>query len=348
MAKKKKSRFISTLLTLALVLAIGVFLFQKFFSGSVHLKNKNYTYIFIERDDKFEDVLRDINAENIIENEETFEWLAKKMELDQNIHPGRYRITNGMTMRQIINLLKYNKQEKVKLTFNSQIHDLEEFVSYTDDKLDLSDTELEDLLSDEKKLSDNFGLDPDNCFALVVPGSIEVSWAISIDDFIDILSERYRKIWNPQRINQAKKLRFTQAEIITLASIVQSESAIESEQEKIAGVYINRLEMGMPLQADPTLKFANKNHTALRVLYVDKEINSPYNTYKRKGLPPGPICLVSQQAIDATLNYSKHNYIYFCAKPKLNGFSDYSRTYEEHLKYARAYRKNLDKIGISR
>ncbi|MDI1355895.1 MAG: endolytic transglycosylase MltG [bacterium] len=348
MTKKKRSGFLKTLLTVAIVLAMLVYIYLKFFTASVHLKDKNYTYIFIDREDTFEDVLRDINAEKIIENEETFDWLAKKMELDQNIHPGRYRIINGMTMRQIINLLKYNKQEKVKLTFNSQIHDLNEFIEYTDDKLDLTDSEIEDLLEDEKKLNEYFGLDPDNSFAMIIPGVIEVSWAISPEEFMVILKDRYQKFWGPQRVGQSQKLGFSPAEITTIASIVQSESSIESEQEKIAGVYINRLKMNMPLQADPTLKFANKNYSALRVLDVDKEINSPYNTYRRKGLPPGPICLVSQQAIDATLNFSKHNFIYFCAKPKLNGFSDYSRTYTEHLKYARAYQKALDKIGISR
>lgn len=348
MAKRKRYGFLGVVISLGLILILVYFLYQKFIAVSIHLKDKNYTYIFIERDDKFEDVLRDINEENIIENEESFEWLARKMELDQNIHPGRYRITNGMNMRQIINLLKYNKEEKVKLTLNSQIRDPDEFVSYVDDKLELSDSEVEDLLADEKRLSENFKLDPDNSFALLVPGVIEVSWAITMDAFTNVLKERYWLFWNHDRTRQATKLGFTLSEIATIASIVQSESRIASEQKKIAGVYINRLKRNMPLQADPTLKFANKNYSAMRVLDVDKEINSPYNTYKRRGLPPGPICLVSEQAVDATLNYEKHNFIYFCAKPALNGYSDYSKTYEEHLRYARAYQKSLDKIGISR
>jgi UPF0755 protein len=270
------------------------------------------------------------------------------MDLPDNIHPGRYRITNGMNMRQIINLLKYNKQEKVKLTFNSQIHNIDEFVKYVDDKLELNYSELEDFVTDEKLLYDNFRLDPDNCFGMLVPGVYEVSWAVSLSDFIALLKQRYQKLWNSDRVTQAKKLGFSVADITTIASIVQSESAIESEQEKIAGVYINRLKKNMPLQADPTLKFANKNYDVWRVLNSDKEVNSPYNTYKYKGLPPGPICLVSQQAIDATLNYSRHNFLYFCAKPQLNGFSDFSATYEQHCKYASAYQKALDKIGISR
>jgi len=270
------------------------------------------------------------------------------MELPQNLHPGRFRITNGMNLRQIINLLKYNKQERVKLSLNSQIHNLDELVNYLDEKLALDAEEVEEFLRDEKLLREEFDLDPENCFAMVVPGVHEVSWAITMEELIDLLSTRYNKLWTPQRVAQARRLGYKPAEITTIASIVQSESAIESEQEKIAGVYLNRLKKNMPLQADPTLKFANGNFNVSRVLDEDKEINSPYNTYRFKGLPPGPICLVSQQAIDATLNYSRHQYLYFCAKPQLNGFSDFSRTYEEHRRYASAYQKALDKIGISR
>jgi UPF0755 protein len=314
----------------------------------VHLQNKNYTYIFIEREGKFEDVINDINAENIIDNVESFEWLARKMELDKNMHPGKYRINNGMSMRQIINMIKYNKQEKVKLTYNFQVHDLEEFITYTDEKLEISEEELDDFLSDDKKLNDYFELDPDNRFALITPGIYEVSWAISADDFFELLKERYWRIWNANRLSQAKTLGYTVPEVITLASIVQSESTIQSEQQKIAGVYINRLRCGMPLQADPTLRFANKAFSAQRFWNTDKQTSSPYNTYRYKGLPPGPICLVYQQAIDATLNFSRHKYMYFCAKPQLNGFSDFSTTYSQHERYANAYQKSMTKRGINR
>jgi UPF0755 protein len=348
MSKKKKGSFIVTLIIIGLIGFAGFYVYQKFFAGTIHLQDKNYTFIYIERNDTFEDVINDINAENIIESLESFEWLAKKMELDKNIHPGKYRITNGMNMRQIINLIKYNKQEKIKLSYNYQIHNLDEFVTYTDEKLELSEYELEDYLSDEKKLSEDFKLDPENSFALITPGSYEVSWAISCDDLFAQLKDKYLKTWNNSRKAQAKKLGFSIPEIITIASIVQSESSIESEQEKIAGVYINRLNKGMLLQADPTLKFANKNFDAKRILDNDKEINSPYNTYRYKGLPPGPICLVNQQAIDATLNYKKHSFIFFCAKPQLNGFSDYSVNYEQHRKFATAYQRALDKKGINR
>jgi len=347
MAKKSNGGFLVSVIILLAVAFGAYYAYQQFFA-KVNLKDKNYTYIYIEHDDSFEDVISDINAEGIIENLESFEWLAKQMKLEDNIHAGKYRINKGMNMRQIINLIKYNKQEKVKLTLNSQIHTFEEFIIYAADKLSLEEGEIEDYFLDEKRLLSEFNLDPDNAFAMVVPGVYEVSWAINAEELFETLQQKFNKVWNQTRRNQCKQMKLSVAEVITLASIAQSESNIRSEQEKIAGVYLNRLNKNMLLQADPTLKFANKNYDAQRVLDQDKAIDSPYNTYKYKGLPPGPICLVSISAIDATLNYKKHNYLFFCAKPQLNGYSDYSVTYDQHCKYANAYQKNLNKRGINR
>ena len=348
MAKKKKSGILFSLFVILIVVVAAYVGYQIFFQSKISLKDKNYTFIYVKNGDGFDDVIKAVATEEIIENMETFEWLAKKMELDKNIHPGKYRITNGMTTRQIINFIKYNKHEKIKLTYNFQIHNIEEFIAYTDERLEMDATEIEDFIEDEKKMHDYFKLDPSSGFAMIVPGICEVNWAINVEDFFSLLKDRYFKVWNANRQKQAKKIGFSVTEVITIASIVQSESSIKSEQEKIAGVYINRLKKDMLLQADPTLKFANNNSDAQRVLDSDKNINSPYNTYLYKGLPPGPICLTSTQAIDATLNYSWHNYIFFCAKPQLNGFSDFSSTYSQHQRYAVAYQKALDKRGIKR
>lgn len=348
--KKKKKGFVISLILLAAI-AFGGFWVYKVLTETVQLKDKKYTYFYIKRDDTYKDVLSNLRSEDIIENTNDFDWLATKMGLDKqvNIHAGRYRIINGMTMRKIINLIKYNKQEKVNLYYTpQQIRDLEEFIEYTSQKLDIRAEELDDYLKDEKKLADNFNLDPDNSFALVVPGTYQVSWAISADELFDLFKERYWNIWNESRKSRATQMGYSVAEIITLASIVQSESGIKSEQQKIAGVYLNRLRKKMPLQADPTLKFANKRYDAKRFWDSDKATSSPYNTYKYKGLPPGPICLVYPTSIDATLNYVKHKYLYFCAKPQLNGYSDFSETYEQHAKYAKAYKQTMNKRGINR
>ncbi|MBX3164297.1 MAG: endolytic transglycosylase MltG, partial [Bacteroidetes bacterium] len=172
MAKKKKKKGSVISLILLAVIAFGGFWIYNILTETVQLKeNKKYTYFYIKRSDTYNDVLRNLSKENIIEDSHDFDWLATKMGLDKqiNIHAGRYRIINGMTMRQVINLIKYNKQENVKLHYiPQQIRDLEEFIEYTSQRLDIRAEDLDDYLKDEKKLADNFNLDPDNSFALLV------------------------------------------------------------------------------------------------------------------------------------------------------------------------------------
>ncbi len=322
--------------------------YLNFYKANVDLGGKNYKYIYINTNSSYEDVLSDLYDDNIIKDHESFEFMARKMDLENNIHPGKFRIQDKMNNRQVINILKNNKQEKVRLTFNSQIHDKEELIEYLDDKLELEDDVLEDYLSNDELLEKEYGLDPDNIMALILPNTYDVSWAISKEDLFKEVKEYFDLVWNKDRLTKAKNMGYSVADITIIASIVQCESGIEDEQEKIAGVYINRLKKDMLLQADPTLKFANKNYDAQRLTNADKEIDSRYNTYKYKGLPPGPICLVRTQSIDAVLNNVKHNFIFFCAKPDFSGYSDFSTTYAQHVRYATAYQKALDKRGIKR
>ena len=331
-----------------LIGAAGYWAYMNLYKSNVNLEGKNYKFVYIPTNANYDELLSALYDENAIENHETFEWMAKKMDLDLNIHPGRYKISDGMNNRQIILMLKKNKQEKVKLTFNSQIHNLEELIEYLDNKLELNSDVLEEYLADDSLLQKKYKLDPDNIFSLFLPTVYEVSWVITKEDLFEQGKEYFDSVWNKERITKAKKIGYDIPKVMILASIVQSESGIIDEQEKIAGVYINRLKKDMPLQADPTLKFANKNFDVQRVTNADKEIDSPYNTYKNKGLPPGPICLVYTSSIDAVLNYEAHNFIFFCAKPDFSGFSVFSATYDQHLKHAQAYQDALDKKGIKR
>lgn len=326
----------------------GYWAYMNLYKPNVSLNGKNFKYVYIPSDADFETLLNTLYSEDVIENHKTFEWMAKRMDLDKNVHPGKYRINTGMNNRQIILMLKSNKQEAVKLTFNSQIRTKEEFIEYLDDKLELDFNELDEYLSDDVVLEKEYGLDPDNIMTLILPNVYEVRWVVKKEELFAQIKKYFNSVWTKDRRDKCKKMGYTVVEATTLAAIVQGESAIQTEQQKIAGVYINRLKKNMALQADPTLKFANRNFDVQRVTNADKQIDSPYNTYKYKGLPPGPICLVNMQALDAVLNYTKHNYLYFCAKPSLNGYSDFSSNYEQHLKYADAYQKALDEKGIKR
>ena len=347
----KKGSFIKKL-TIILVLGIlavgGYWAYVNVFKSNVHLNGKKYTYIYIKTGATMDDVLDELYSENIIDNHKSFEWTAKEMHLAENINPGKYRIGAEMSNRSIVKMIKAGNQEKVKLFLNSQIRTKEEFIKYISGKLEIEEAELEDYCANEDILADEYGLNSENFMSLIIPATYEVNWTTHINDLFILLENTYNTVWTKEKKAKAKAIGYSPAEVITLASIVQSESAIKTEQQKIAGVYINRLKQDMRLQADPTIVFANGNFEVQRVLAVDKEIDSPYNTYRYNGLPPGPICLVNPSSIDAVLNYTKHNYTYFCAKPDFSGYSNYTNDYKVHMKNAAAYQEALNNKGIKR
>ncbi len=326
----------------------GYWAYKNVFKSNVHLNGKKFTYIYIPTGAKFEDVLDELYSQNIIDDHESFEWMAKEMDLPENVNPGKYRIGADMSNRSIVKMIVNGKQEKVKLFFNSQIRTKEQFMAYVTEKLEIELGDLEEYCSNEEVLGEKYGLNSDNFMCLIVPESYEVNWTTHIDDFFEILKKSYDEVWTKERRNKAKAIGYSVPEVITLASIVQSESAIKSEQQKIAGVYINRLKKDMKLQADPTIVFANQSFEVQRVLSSDKDIDSPYNTYMYKGLPPGPICLVTTAAVDAVLNYTKHDYIFFCAKCDFSGYSRFTSDYAEHQKNAKEYQNALNERGIKR
>jgi UPF0755 protein len=327
---------------------VGYWVYQNIFKSNVDLNGKNFTYIYIKTGYGLQDVLDELYSQNIIDDHESFAWTAKQMKLSENIIPGKYRIDSKMSNRSIVKMIINGKQEKVKLSLNSQIRTKEQFIEYISDKLEIEESELEDYCLDNENLNTKFGLNADNFMCLITPKVYEVNWTIHIDDLFKLFKNSYDEVWTKDKLTKTKSLGYDVQDIITLASIVQSESSIDSEQRKIAGVYINRLKKDMKLQADPTVVFANESFDVQRVLSADKEIDSPYNTYKYKGLPPGPICLVKPSSIDAVLNYAKHDYIYFCAKSDFSGYSNFSNNYNTHMKNAAEYQGALNRKGIKR
>lgn len=326
----------------------GYWAYKNVFKSNVHLNGKKFTYIYIPTGAKFDDVLDELYSQNIIDDHESFEWMAKEMDLPENVNPGKYRIGADMSNRSIVKMIVNGKQEKVKLFFNSQIRTKEQFMAYVTEKLEIDLGDLEEYCSNEDVLGERYGLNSENMMCLIVPATYELNWTTHIDDFFELVKKNYDEVWTKERRNRAKAIGYSVPEVITLGSIVQSESAIKSEQQKIAGVYINRLKKDMKLQADPTIVFANQNFDVQRVLSADKDVDSPYNTYMYKGLPPGPICLVTTGAIDAVLNYSKHDYIFFCAKCDFSGYSKFTSDYAEHQKNAKEYQNALNQRGIKR
>lgn len=337
------------LIIIVLLLAIGGWwAYQTLYKSNVYLDGKKSKILFVKSTYSYEDLLAELYNENLIINHASFEWLAQQMKLKENFKPGRYRIMAKMSNRELINMLKYGNQEKVKLVFNSSDRTNGQLIEKISEKLEIDAEELEDFFNDEVVLDEKCGLNKETIRTLFISGTYELNWNTHLDELLELMKAEYKKLWTNERKNKAQKMNYSQSEVMILASIVQNESGIKSEQSKIAGVYINRLKKGMPLQADPTLIYAVGDFTIQRVRNGDKEIDSPYNTYINKGLPPGPICIPYIQSIDAVLNYTKHNYIFFCAKPDLSGYSNFSSNYEEHQKYAKAYQTEMDKRGIKR
>jgi UPF0755 protein len=349
MAKKKKKSFlgVGTIIILILLGVGGYYVYDTFFKSNLFLGDKKSDYLYIPTGTDYEG-LKEILQKEGLKNIAAFDWVAKKMKLPDNIFPGKYRVLSNMSNREIVNLLKYNKQEKVKVTLTANIHTSEEIIEILDKKFEMTESELENLLYDDNILAGKYGVNKQTATSLIIPDTYEFSWATSAETFFSEMHKNYNAFWNTNRMKQAANMNLRPDEVVTLAAIVYSESKIKSEQQKIAGVYLNRIKKDMLLQADPTVTFANGNFDVQRVTNSDKEMDSRYNTYKYKGLPPGPICLVPKPAIDATLSYMKHSYIFFCAKPELNGYSDFSVTYEQHEKYAKAYQKAMSKKGIFR
>jgi len=349
----KKKSFISKVISAFLIIFLfiigygGWFVYQNLYKNNVLLNGKNSEFLYIKSTFTYDDLINQIKEQGLIVNVNSFNWLARKMKLDKEFKPGKYRITSKMNNRQIINLLKSGKQELVTINFNYNDRTNEQLIEKISNKLEISRNELEVFFDDDDKLKE-IGFTKENIRALFLPNKYDLKWNTHLNEFIDLVKKEYDLFWTEERKNKAKKINYSETDVITLASIVQSESNLKSEQIKIAGVYINRINKNMELQADPTLIFATGNFNARRVLNSDKKVDSPYNTYKYKGLPPGPICLPFKQAIDAVLNHEKHNYIFFCAKPELNGYSNFSSTYAQHKRYADAYQKEMNRRGIKR
>lgn len=259
--------------------------------------------------------------------------------------PGNYDFEKGDSFRTLLNRVNKSYQTPIRLTFNS-FRTIEKLAGAIGrrtmaDSLDFVRTFLSDSLLSE------FGFTRVTALAMYLPNTYEVYWTVTPSEFAGMMHDQYQKFWTPQRLAQAKKLGLTPIEVSILASIVIEETKAQSEMGDVAGVYLNRLRIGMPLQADPTVKFAVGDPTIKRVLNKHLKIESPYNTYKNRGLPPGLIAMPSVAAIDSVLGYEYgHKYLYFCANADFSGRHVFSRTLDEHNRNAAAYARELNRRGI--
>lgn len=311
--------------------------------------NNNEAYIYIESGADYDNVRESLLP--LLKNINTFDALAKRKKYVTNVRAGKYIIKKDMTNNDIINSIRSNNIP-VKVSFNNQ-NSLELLAGRIAKQIEADSISLIGAFNDARFLEKN-GFNEATALGMYIPNSYEFFWNTSAESFRDRMLTEYNKFWNDARLEKARKANLTPDEVMALASIVQEESKQKSEQSRIAGVYINRLKNNWPLQADPTLKFAAyklpqyQNTIIKRVLNVHKEIDSPYNTYKNTGLPPGLIMMPDISTIDAVLNFETHNYFYFAADAKKPGFHKFAKTLSQHNQNARAYQRYLSQQGIRR
>lgn len=292
----------------------------------------------------YTDVLALLQENDVLKDETSFTVVAQMKNLESNIHGGNYVFRAGMNNRQIVNMLKFGLQVPVKLVIYN-IRTKEDFAGLIGRTLEIDSNAFLQKLNDPA-FCKTYGVDTNKILSRFVVDNYEFYWNISIDTFVKRMDKAYNSYWNEDRKAKASALNLTTAEINTLASIVEKEVIFDKEMVTVAGVYLNRIRIGMPLQADPTLVFALRDFTARRVNQYHKEYDSPYNTYMYAGLPPGQICMPRKKSIDAVLNAEDHQYLYFCANPDMSGYSIFSKSYEDQMRVAAQYRRKLTQMNI--
>lgn len=341
MKNRKVLKRISFLL--AVFIIGGIVIIWKSFFAPVQVADEGLD-IYIGRDALYEDVKDSLRASGILVNETAFDMLAKRKRYISNIKPGRYVITDNMSNNDIVNLLRSGSQSPVMITFNN-IRTLSDLSQNLGKQLELDSAEIYSALTDESLYSSE-GFVSETIIAAFIPDTYEVYWTLSAADLISRMIKEFRSFWDRERINKARDMGLGPVEVSILASIVDDEVLKAEEKPKIAGVYINRLRRDMPLQACPTIKFALNDFTIRRILNKHLKVDSPYNTYTRKGLPPGPVRCPSKQGINAVLNAEDHNYLYFVARHDFSGYHHFSTNLRDHINYANKYQIELDRLQI--
>jgi UPF0755 protein len=280
----------------------------------------------------------------IIKNLKVLQWVAKKKNYPGMIKPGKYIIDRELSYNGIINLLRSGRQTPVRITFNN-IRTLNQLAGKIGKQLEADSSQIINFLSDDSNYI-NDGFTKENIIALFIPNTYQFFWNTDAKGLYNRMLKEYRLFWNDQRLAKAKEKGLDPKEVAILASIIDDEVTKADDKPRIAGVYLNRLKRGIPLQACPTIKFALNDFTITRVLKKHLLTDSPYNTYKHKGFPPGPISCSSVEGINAVLNAEKHDYLYFAAKADFSGYHNFSRTLSEHNRYAAIYQKELNKRKI--
>ena len=331
-------------LVLAILLLSGGFFAWKIFGPGTNQPAGKYFYI--KTGSSFNEVRTSLLEQQIIGSATFFDLVARQAKYSRSVRPGRYEIKSGLSIYNLVRMLRSGKQSPVNLTITKlrTVNDLAAKIALN---FEIDSAAMMSVLDDQDSLK-KFGLDANTLMTVVIPNTYSILWNSSASRIFRKLYNEKEKFWNEERKKKAADLKMSLEEVYTLASIVEEETNKEEDKGKVASVYINRINSGQRLEADPTIKFALKNFALKRIRksHIDACAGSPYNTYYVKGLPPGPICTPSSKTIDAVLNAPVTDYLFFVARPDWSGLSNFTSTYQEHQVNAKNYQRFLDSINI--
>ncbi len=333
------------MLILSVPAGFGAWWFYKvYFKPGTHLGDEKGIF-YVHTGTTYDQLVDGLEADHIIDSRKDFEFTARLKKFE-NPKPGRYRIREGMTYRELINMFAAGLQEPVMMTFNT-VRTKQDLARQVGRYLETDSLEIVTLLEDES-FAAKYGFTDETFLTMFIPDTYEFYWNTSAEEFFTRMADEYKKFWDDDRKKKAEAVGLTQSEVSILASIVESEQRTHVEERMIiAGLYLNRLEQGMRLESDPTVIYAIGDFTINRVLSADLKYQSPYNTYLHTGLPPGPILLPEKASIDAVLDHDDNNYIFMCAEYG-TGLHSFTADYSQHCRNADRFRAALDKAGIKK
>ena len=338
--KKIKTGYLASAIG-CLVVVIGIVCYF-LFAGIA--KNEGTSYLFIDDDDDMDSVSVKLSEIATPTGVCAVRTMARHMGYVDKIRTGRYLLNDDMNALQFFRNLRNGHQEPLKLVMPS-VRTKVRLSQELGRMMMFRDADFLKAITDAS-VCEKYGLDTATIISMFVPNTYEVYWDTSVEKFLDRMKKESDRFWNSERKAKADKLQLNPVEVITLASIIDEETANNAEKPMIAGMYYNRLKQNMPLQADPTIKFALQQFELRRIYTKLLSVDSPYNTYRNEGLPPGPIRIPSVAGIDAVLNLVHHDYLYMCAKEDFSGTHNFAKTYKEHLANAAKYSEALDKRGV--
>ncbi len=348
MEKRNRKIFWRILLFAIIVLllaagTVGFLFWRAVYKNNVSPAAGNLSYLYIKTGSDYHDLLNNLKSNQLLQNYGTFEWLAERKNLSRHIYPGRYSIKAGMNNDELIDMLRSGAQTPLNVTFNN-VRTLAQLAGIIARQIEADSLSIINYIH-SSEFEEKYKINQQTAPLLFIPNTYEFYWNTSAEAFTERMHKEYLRFWDEKKQAKARRYNLSPKQVSILASIVDKETNRNDEKPTIAGVYLNRLAKGWKLQADPTAVFAFylENDSLLhRVYKKHTQIDSPYNTYVNKGLPPGPICLPSVVGINAVLNAQKHEYMFFVANSDGSGYHHFSKTYSQHLKYAREHYKALD------